>query len=86
LRFIPCLGLVALTSLRRGHPGAMLTIGGEHAVETGEVRKIYGLIKGDDVRITRERVQLIRRHVGLQAVRKRKQRKVLGMTTQLQNT
>ncbi len=45
-------------------------------------RKIYDLMKGEDVRISRERVRLIRRREGLQVVRKRKQRRVLGMTTQ----
>ena len=45
-------------------------------------RKIYDLMKGEGCRISRERVRLIRRQEGLQVVRKRRKRKVLGMTTQ----
>lgn len=43
-------------------------------------RKIYDLMKGEG--ISRERVRLIRRREGLQVVRKRRKRKVLGTTTQ----
>jgi putative transposase len=45
-------------------------------------RKIYDLMKSEGVRISRERVRLIRRREGLQVVRKRRKRKVLGTTTQ----
>jgi len=45
-------------------------------------RKIYDLMKDEGVRISRERARLIRRQEGLQVVRKRKKRKVLGMITQ----
>ena len=44
-------------------------------------RKIYDLMRGNWA-ISRERVRLIRRREGLQVVRKRRKRKVLGMTTQ----
>jgi transposase InsO family protein len=44
-------------------------------------RKIYDLMRGSWA-ISRERVRLIRRREGLQVVRKRRKRKVLGMTTQ----
>jgi putative transposase len=45
-------------------------------------RKIYDLMRAEGVRISRERVRLIRRREGLQVVRKRRKRKVLGTTTQ----
>ena len=48
-------------------------------------RKIYDLLRGEDVAISRERVRLIRRREGLQVVRKRRKRKLLGMTTQWVN-
>ena len=43
-------------------------------------RKIYDLLRGE-VAISRERVRLIRRREGLQVVRKRRKRKLLGTTT-----
>ena len=46
-------------------------------------RKIYDLMKGEGHRISRERVRLIRRREGLQVVKKRRKRKVLGMTVDL---
>ena len=45
-------------------------------------RKIYDLMRAKGVRISRERVRLVRRREGLQVVRKRRKRKVLGTTTQ----
>ena len=45
-------------------------------------RKIHALMKAESSRIGRERVRLIRRREGLQVVRKRRKRKVLGTTTQ----
>ncbi len=39
-------------------------------------------MKAEGISISRERVRLIRRREGLQVVRKRRKRKVLGMTTQ----
>jgi transposase InsO family protein len=45
-------------------------------------RKIYDLLKGAGVAISRERVRLIRRREGLQVVRKRRKRRLLGTTTQ----
>lgn len=45
-------------------------------------RKIYELLRGEEVPISRERVRLIRRREGLQVVRKRRKCKVLGTTTQ----
>ena len=45
-------------------------------------RKIYDLMKAEALPISRERVRLIRRREGLQVVRRRKKRKVLGTTTQ----
>ena len=45
-------------------------------------RKIYDLMKGEGHRISRERLRLIRCRLGLQVVRKRRKRKVLGVTTQ----
>jgi len=45
-------------------------------------RKIFDLMKGEGQSISRERVRLIRRREGLQVVRKRRKRKLLGMTTQ----
>ena len=45
-------------------------------------RKIYDLMKAEGISISRERVRLIRRREGLQVVRKRRKRKILGMTTQ----
>jgi transposase InsO family protein len=48
-------------------------------------RKIYDLMRGGDLAISRERVRLIRRREGLQVIRKRRKRKVLGRTTQWVN-
>ena len=48
-------------------------------------RKIYDLLRGEGVRIGRERVRIIRRREGLQVVRKRRKRKILGTTTQWVN-
>ncbi len=48
-------------------------------------RKIFDLMKGEGESISRERVRLIRRREGLQVVRKRRKRKLLGMTTQWVN-
>ena len=45
-------------------------------------RKLHALMKGEGSRIGRERVRLIRRREGLQVVRKRRKRKLLGTTTQ----
>ncbi len=45
-------------------------------------RKIYELLKVEGLRISRERVRLIRRREGLQVVQKRRKRKLLGTTTQ----
>lgn len=45
-------------------------------------RKIYDLMKAEGLSISRERVRLIRRREGLQVVRRRNKRRVLGMTTQ----
>lgn len=45
-------------------------------------RKVYDLMKAEGRRISREGVRLIRRREGLQVVKKRRKRKVLGMTTQ----
>ena len=45
-------------------------------------RKIHRLVKADGHRLSRERVRLIRRREGLQVVRKRRKKRVLGMTTQ----
>jgi transposase InsO family protein len=45
-------------------------------------RKIYDLMKGKGMSVSRERVRLIRRREGLQVVRKRKKRRILGQTTQ----
>lgn len=44
-------------------------------------RKIYDLMRPEAHRISRERVRAIRRREGLQVVRKRRKRRVLGMTT-----
>jgi putative transposase len=44
--------------------------------------KIYDLLRGEELAISRERVRLIRRREGLQVVRKRRKRKLLGTTTQ----
>lgn len=44
-------------------------------------RKIYDLLRPEAPRISRERVRAIRRREGLQVVRKRRKRRVLGMTT-----
>jgi putative transposase len=44
-------------------------------------RKIYDLLRGDGVAISRERVRRIRRREGLQVRRKRCKRKVRGATT-----
>jgi putative transposase len=48
-------------------------------------RKIYDLLRGEELAISRERVRLIRRREGLQGVRKRRKRKLLGTTTQWVN-
>ena len=48
-------------------------------------RKIYDLLRDAQWPISRERVRLIRRREGLQVVRKRRKRKVLGTTTQWVN-
>lgn len=45
-------------------------------------RKVYALMKAEGWSISRERVRLIRRREGLQVVRKRRKRRVLGTTTQ----
>lgn len=45
-------------------------------------RKIFDLMKAERAPISRERVRRIRRREGLQVVRKRRKRKVLGTTTQ----
>jgi len=45
-------------------------------------RKIYNLLRGESVTISRERVRLTRRREGLQVPRKRHKRRVLGTTTQ----
>ncbi len=45
-------------------------------------RKIYDLMKGKGIAVSRERVRLIRRREGLQVVRKCKKRRILGQTTQ----
>ena len=45
-------------------------------------RKIYELMKAQQIAISRERVRLIRRREGLQVVRKRRKRRLLGQTTQ----
>ena len=45
-------------------------------------RKIYALMKAQHIAISRERVRLIRRREGLQVVRKRRKRRLLGQTTQ----
>lgn len=45
-------------------------------------RKIYDLMKGNEISISRERVRLIRRREGLQVVIKRKKQRILGQTTQ----
>jgi hypothetical protein len=47
-------------------------------------RKIYDLLRGE-VAISRERVRLLRRREGLQVVRKRRKRRLLGTTTQWVN-
>ncbi len=48
-------------------------------------RKIYELMRATGLAISRERVRLIRRREGLQVLRKRRKRKVLGTTTQWVN-
>ena len=48
-------------------------------------RKIYDLMRAESIPVNRERVRIIRRREGLQIVRKRRKRKVLGMTTQWVN-
>ncbi len=48
-------------------------------------RKIYDLMRGSELPISRERIRLIRRREGLQVVTKRRKRKVLGTTTQWVN-
>jgi len=45
-------------------------------------RKVYDLMRSDGIAISRERVRLIRRREGLQVIRKRRKKKVLGTTTQ----
>ena len=44
--------------------------------------KIYELLRGKELAISRERVRLVRRREGLQAVRNRRKRKLLGTTRQ----
>ena len=44
-------------------------------------RKIYDLLRSEGVAISRERVRIIRRKEGLQVMRKRRKRKVLGCST-----
>jgi transposase InsO family protein len=44
-------------------------------------RKIYDLLRSEGVPISRERVRIIRRKEGLQVMRKRRKRKVLGCST-----
>ncbi len=44
-------------------------------------RKIFDLLRSQGVAISRERVRLIRRKEGLQVVRKRRKRKVIGCST-----
>lgn len=48
-------------------------------------RKIYQLLRATHDGVSRERVRLIRRREGLQVVRKRRKRKVLGHSTQWVN-
>ena len=45
-------------------------------------RKIFELMKEQQIAISRERVRLIRRREGMQVVRKRKKRRILGQMTQ----
>ena len=45
-------------------------------------RKIYDLLRPTEIRISRERVRLIRRREGLQVIKKPKKRRLLGTTTQ----
>jgi transposase InsO family protein len=45
-------------------------------------RKIYDLMKGQGIAVSRERVRLIRRREGLQVITRRKKRRLLGQTTQ----
>jgi putative transposase len=44
-------------------------------------RKIYDLMRSEGVPISRERVRIIRRKEGLQVIRKRRKRKVIGCST-----
>jgi putative transposase len=44
-------------------------------------RKVYDLLRAEELQISRERVRLLRRREGLQVVRKHRKRKVLGTTT-----
>jgi transposase InsO family protein len=46
-------------------------------------RKIYNLLKGEQIQIGRERVRLIRRREGLQVPTKFRKRRVLGQSTRL---
>jgi transposase InsO family protein len=48
-------------------------------------RKIFSLMKDEGWSISRERVRLIRRREGLQVLRKRRKKKILGTTTQWVN-
>jgi len=45
-------------------------------------RKIYDLLRPTEIRISRERVRLIRRREGLQVIKKPRKRRLLGTTTQ----
>jgi len=45
-------------------------------------RKIYDLVRQEPLPISRERVRTIRRREGLQVVRKRRKRRILGLTTE----
>ncbi|MCH9671550.1 MAG: IS3 family transposase [Gammaproteobacteria bacterium] len=44
-------------------------------------RKIYALLRDEQVRVSRERVRLVRRREGLQLPKKQRKRKPLGMST-----
>jgi len=51
-------------------------------IRTGASSRSMILMKVEGIPIARERVRLIRRREGLQVVKKRRKRKVLGMMTQ----
>ena len=57
-------------------------VGLSHQYPCWGYRKIYDLLRAESVSVSRERVRHIRRREGLQIVRKRRKRRVLGMTTQ----